>query len=62
MNNGNEVKHLRRLLDEATRKLRASAVREIELMRECREIRRRLYVAETELHIAWEMANPREVA
>lgn len=51
--NGNEVAHLRQLLERASRKLRKSAVTEITLQREVRDLRRRLYLAETELHIAW---------
>ena len=48
-----ELRILRRLLELAMRNLRAVAVREIDHLRQIRDMRRRVAILETELHIAW---------
>lgn len=57
MNQQAELIRLRRLLELASRKLRAGAVKEIELQREVRDLRRRLYIAEHERDLAWALGH-----
>lgn len=52
-----ELSRLRRLLELASRRLRAGAVREIQLERQVRDMRRQIYTLETELHLSWALGH-----